>query len=51
MNPILRFRVRSAVPGLADNDSAAPPTTMVKDDPGPVERVRESVVAKGRHFC
>ena len=35
MNPSLRFRTRYAVPGRAESDSAAPPTTMVRHDPGP----------------
>ena len=34
-NPNRRLRVRSFVPGRAERDSAAPPTTMVRHDPGP----------------
>ena len=36
MKPNLRFKVKSAVPGLAERDSVAPPTTMVSAEPGPV---------------
>lgn len=40
MNPKRRFSVKSAVPGLAYNDSAAPPITMTIERPGPDERIR-----------
>lgn len=45
MNPIRRFSVKSAVPGRALSDSAAPPTTIVKLDPGPVRRKKREVVS------
>lgn len=41
MNPSLRLRVRSAVPGRALKLSAAPPTTMVIASPGPRFRMLE----------
>lgn len=35
MKPMRRLSVRSLVPGTAESDSVAPPTTMVRDCPGP----------------
>lgn len=35
MNPKRFLSVKSAVPGCANSDSAAPPTTIVILDPGP----------------
>jgi len=39
MNPNRFFKVKSAVPGCADRDSAAPPMTMVMADPAPLRRM------------
>lgn len=39
MNPKRRLSVKSAVPGRAYNDSAAPPMTMTIERPGPDDRI------------
>jgi hypothetical protein len=47
IKPIRRLRVRSAVPGLALRDSAAPPTTIVRAEPGPARRDEVSELEEG----